>query len=162
MDGGEAESNFQTSRGGHLGSRALTDPSLQRTPMPLEFLGNPPVASDHQVRPFSPAVRAGDFVYVSGQVPAGDNGEIVAGGIEVQTRQVFANIRRVLALAGCTLEDVCKCTVWLDDARDFGAFNRVYMEQFPGPKPARSTTEARLMVDAKVEIEVVAWKPLGR
>ena len=49
--------------------------------MPLEFLGNPPVASDRQVRPFSPAVRAGEFVYVSGQVPAGDNGEIVAGSI---------------------------------------------------------------------------------
>ena len=129
--------------------------------MPLEFLGNPPLASDRQVRPFSPAVRAGDFVYVSGQVPADDKGEIVMGGIEAQTRQVFANIRSVLALAGCTLEDVCKCTVWLDDARDFGAFNRIYMEQFPGPKPARSTTEARLMVDAKVEIEVVAWKPVA-
>jgi enamine deaminase RidA (YjgF/YER057c/UK114 family) len=49
--------------------------------MPLEFLGNPPEASDRQVRPFSPAVRAGEFVYVSGQVPAGDNGEIVAGSI---------------------------------------------------------------------------------
>ena len=56
--------------------------------MPLEFLGNPPVASDQQPRPFSPAVRAGDFVYVSGQVPADDKGEIVQGGIEIQTRQV--------------------------------------------------------------------------
>nr|WP_316639574.1 RidA family protein [uncultured Roseateles sp.] len=127
--------------------------------MPLEFLGNPPLASDRQVRPFSPAVRAGDFVYVSGQVPANEAGEIVAGGIEAQTRQVFVNLKKVLALAGCTLDDVCKATVWLDDARDFGAFNRVYLEQFPGNKPARSTTEARLMVDAKVEIDVVAYKP---
>lgn len=128
--------------------------------MPLEFLGNPPVASDRQPRPFSPAVRAGDFVYVSGQVPANDAGEIVAGGIEAQTRQVFVNLQKVLALAGCTLADVCKATVWLDDARDFGAFNRVYLEHFNGgPAPARSTTEARLMVDAKVEIDVVAYKP---
>lgn len=127
--------------------------------MPLEFLGAPPIASDRQARPFSPAVRAGDFVYVSGQVPADANGEIVAGGIEVQTRQVMENLRQVLALAGCTLADVCKTTVWLNDARDFGAFNRIYMSYFGQNKPARSTTEARLMVDAKVEIDVVAYKP---
>jgi reactive intermediate/imine deaminase len=127
--------------------------------MPLEYLGQPPVASDRQARPFSPAVRAGDFVYVSGQVPGNEAGEIVAGGIEAQTRQVFANLKKVLALAGCTLEDVCKTTVWLHDARDFGAFNRVYLEFFPEHKPARSTVESRLMVDAKVEIDCVAYKP---
>ena len=116
--------------------------------MPLEYLGLPPNASDRQVRPFSPAVRAGDFIYVSGQVPANAEGEIVAGGIEVQTRQVMENLKAVLALADATFDDVCKTTVWLQDARDFGA-----------GKPARSTTEARLMVDAKVEIDVVAYKP---
>jgi len=125
----------------------------------LEYLGNPPIASDHQPRPFSPAVRAGDFVYVSGQVPGDEKGEIVQGGIEVQTRQVMKNIQAALALAGCTLDDVCKTTVWLQDARDFGSFNRVYMSYFTGGKPARSTTEARLMVDARVEIDVVAYKP---
>ena len=129
--------------------------------MPLEHLGNPPVASDRQPRPFSPAVRAGDFVYVSGQVPADDNGEIVAGGIEAQTHQVMKNLGKVLALAGCTLDDVCKATVWLQDARDFGSFNRVYMSYFGEGKPARSTTEARLMVDARVEIDVVAYKPVA-
>jgi reactive intermediate/imine deaminase len=127
--------------------------------MPLEHLGNPPVASDRQPRPFSPAVRAGDFVYVSGQVPADDNGEIVAGGIETQTHQVMKNLGKVLALAGCTLDDVCKATVWLQDARDFGSFNRIYMSYFGEKKPARSTTEARLMVDARLEIDVVAYKP---
>ena len=127
--------------------------------MPLEYLGVSPNASDRQIRPLSPAVRAGDFVYVSGQVPADAKGEIVAGGIEAQTRQVMENIKSALALAGATLEDVCKCTVWLHDARDFGAFNRVYMSYFNGNFPARSTTEARLMVDAKVEIDVVAYKP---
>lgn len=127
--------------------------------MPLEYLGVPPVASDRQARPFSPAVRAGDFIYVSGQVPADAQGEIVSGGIEAQTRQVMQNIQAALALAGATLDDVCKCTCWLDDARDFGAFNRIYMSYFPNGRPARSTTEARLMVDAKVEIDVVAYKP---
>ena len=127
--------------------------------MPLEHLGNPPVASDRQPRPFSPAVRAGDFVYVSGQVPADANGEIVVGGIEAQTHQVMKNLGAVLALAGCTLDDVCKSTVWLQDARDFGSFNRVYMTYFGEKKPARSTTEARLMVDARLEIDVVAYKP---
>jgi reactive intermediate/imine deaminase len=128
--------------------------------MPLEYLGGSPTASDRQVRPFSPAVRAGDFIYVSGQVPADSNGEIVAGGIEAQTRQVMENLKSVLALAGATLDDVCKSTVWLQDARDFGAFNRIYMSYFSAEgRPARSTTEARLMVDAKVEIDVVAYKP---
>jgi reactive intermediate/imine deaminase len=129
--------------------------------MPLEHFGNPPLASDRQPRPFSPAVRAGDFVYVSGQVPANENGEIVTGGIEVQTHQVMKNLQAVLALAGCTLDDVCKSTVWLQDARDFGSFNRIYMGYFGDKKPARSTTEARLMVDARVEIDVVAYKPKG-
>ena len=69
--------------------------------------------------------------------------------------------RDVCALAGCTLDDVCKTTVWLQDARDFGSFNRVYMSYFGDKKPARSTTEARLMVDARVEIDVVAYKPRG-
>jgi len=127
--------------------------------MPLEYLGAPPVASDRQARPFSPAVRAGDFIYVSGQVPANAEGEIVVGSIEAQTRQVMENLKKVLALAGATLDDVCKSTVWLQDARDFGAFNRIYMGYFGENKPARSTTEARLMVDAKVEIDVVAYKP---
>jgi len=129
--------------------------------MPLEYLGNPPLASDRQLRPFSPAVRAGDFVYVSGQVPANAEGEIVAVGIEAQTRQVMDNLKAALALAGATFDDVCKSNCWLADARDFGAFNRVYMSYFPQARPARSTTEARLMVDAKVEVDVVAYKPLA-
>jgi len=127
--------------------------------MPLEYLGAPPVASDRQARPFSPAVRAGDFIYVSGQVPADANGEIVVGGIEAQTRQVMENLLSVLALAGASFDDVCKSTVWLQDARDFGAFNRIYMSYFKNGRPARSTTEARLMVDAKVEIDMIAYKP---
>lgn len=127
----------------------------------LTFLGAEPTASDRQPRPLSPAVRAGDFVYVSGQVPVDASGQIVDGGIEAQTRQVFANLEAALALAGATLADVCKANVWLEDARDFGAFNRVYMGYFPAAKPARSTVESRLMIPAKVEIDVVAYRPVG-
>jgi reactive intermediate/imine deaminase len=126
----------------------------------LIHFGAEPTASDRQTRPLSPAVRAGDFIYVSGQVPVDAHGHIVDGGIEAQTRQVFANLEAALALAGATLADVCKTTVWLEDARDFGAFNRVYMDCLPGPKPARSTVESRLMIPAKVEIDAVAYRPL--
>lgn len=127
--------------------------------MTVEMLGQPPLASDRLARPLSPAVRAGDFVFVSGQVPTNDQGEVVAGGIEAQTRQVFARVQAALALANCTLDDVCKVSVWLDDARDFGSFNRVYLECFGDHRPARSTVRAELMIDAKVEIDVTAYKP---
>jgi reactive intermediate/imine deaminase len=127
--------------------------------MPLEYLDAAPLASDRQARPFSPAVRAGDFMQVSGEVPANADGEIVSGGIEAQTRQVMDNLQRVLALAGADFDDVCRCTRWLQDARDFGAFNRVSMSDFPNGRPARSTTQALLLVDAKVEIDEVAYRP---
>ncbi|SHG72384.1 RidA family protein [Pollutimonas bauzanensis] len=125
----------------------------------VELLGLAPAASDRLARPLSPAVRAGDFVFVSGQVPTDAQGQVVPGGIEAQTRQVFEHLKKALALAGCTVDDICKVNVWLEDARDFGSFNRVYMECLGGHRPARSTTEARLMIDAKVEIDVTAYKP---
>ena len=127
--------------------------------MSIEFLGSMGPGPGGQPLPFSPAVKAGPFVFVSGQVAMGEHGEIVPGGIEAQTRQVLKNVERALALAGCTVGDVVKVTVWLDDARDFWSFNRVYAEFFAGNKPARSTTQAKLMVDTKIEIEVIAYKP---
>ncbi|WP_045997984.1 RidA family protein [Loktanella sp. S4079] len=112
-----------------------------------------------QKRPFAKAVRAGDYVHVSGQVPTVD-GEVVSGGIVAQTEQVIANIKEVLALADCGFEDIVKVNCWLDDARDFSSFNAVFEKHFGPNPPARSTVESRLMVDAKVEIDVLAWKPL--
>ena len=109
--------------------------------------------------PLSPAVRAGDFVYLSGQVPTDANGSIVAGNIEVQTRQVMENVKAALALAGCTLDQVVKTLVILEDARDFGGFNKIYASHFAKEPPARTTLEARLMVDIKIEIEAVAYAP---
>lgn len=110
--------------------------------------------------PLSPAVRAGDSIYISGQVPTLPDGSVVPGGIEAQTRAVMENVAKALALAGAGLEDVVKTTVILADARDFGAFNKVYATYFPASPPARTTLEARLMIDIKVEIEAVAYKPL--
>ncbi|TPW30276.1 RidA family protein [Pararhizobium mangrovi] len=120
--------------------------------MPKQCFGNAPV-------PLSPAVRAGDFVYISGQTPAGPDGTIVVGGITEQTTQVMANVEAALKLAGCTLADIVKTTVWLEDARDFAAFNKVYGSCFPSDPPARTTVESRLMVDIKIEVEAVAYKP---
>ncbi|MBW8282797.1 MAG: RidA family protein [Rhizobium sp.] len=113
-----------------------------------------------QRRPFAKAVRAGDFVYVSGQVPTVD-GEVIVGNIVAQSEQVIANIKTVLALAGCTLEDVIKVNVWLDDARDFSSFNAVFQKHFIDHPPARSTVQSPMMVDVKVEMDVIAYKPLG-
>jgi len=107
----------------------------------------------------SPAVRAGDFVYVSGQVPVDSDGVVVQGGIAEQTDQVLRNIAAALALAECTMDDVVKTTVWLEDARDFGAFNAVYARHFPTNPPARTTVESRLMIDIKIEIEAIAYRP---
>lgn len=110
-------------------------------------------------RPFAKAVRAGDFVYVSGQVPAVD-GEIIDGGIVAQTKQVMENIIEVLALADCGLEHVVKVNCWLDDPRDFSSFNGVFEKYFSANPPARSTVQSALMVDAKVEMDVIAYKPV--
>lgn len=115
-------------------------------------------ASQPATLPFSAAVRAGDFVFVSGQVAKGDDGNIIPGGIEEHTRQTLRNVERALSLAGCTLRDVVKVTVWLQDAGDFARFNRVYAEFFPADRPARSTTQAKLVVDSRIEIEAVAMR----
>jgi reactive intermediate/imine deaminase len=109
--------------------------------------------------PLSPAVRTGDFVFVSGQVPVDAQGNIVPGGVKEQTRQVLENVKAALALAGATMEEVVKTTAWLEDARDFGAFNQVYASYFPKEPPARSTVESRLMISIKVEIEAIAYSP---
>lgn len=109
--------------------------------------------------PLSPAVRAGDFVYVSGQVPTGADGKVVAGGIAEQTRQVLENMKAALALAGAEMTDVVKCTVILTDVKEFAAFNTVYASYFPKDPPARTTLEAQLVIDIKVEIEAVAYRP---
>ena len=109
--------------------------------------------------PRSLATKAGGFVFVGGQVARDEDGKLMGEGIEAQTRQTMKNVAQALALAGCTLQDVVKTLVWLDDARDFDEFNRVYSEFFPGNKPTRSTIQAKNMRGTKIEIEVLAYRP---
>jgi 2-iminobutanoate/2-iminopropanoate deaminase len=107
---------------------------------------------------FSPAIITGDLVYTSGQIGIDSKtGQIVEGGIEAQTEQVFRNLEVVLAAAGSSIEHVVKATVFLADINDYNTMNELYKKHFKGDPPARSTVQvARLPRDAKIEIEVVA------
>jgi len=117
------------------------------------------VAKGQPGAPYSKAVRAGDFVYVSGQVPFRKDGTLVVGSIEEETTQVMENIKDALAEAGCAMDDVVKCTAWIDDARDFARFNKVYTSYFNEPLPTRSCVPCKLVITAKVEVEAIAYKP---
>ena len=92
--------------------------------------------------PFHPAVRAGDFIFISGQVPKDAEGIMFSGTIEDETRSCIEAVRRALKEAGADLEDVVKATVYLDDARDFGRYNGVFAKMFPNAALARTTVEA--------------------
>ncbi|MEI9903024.1 MAG: Rid family detoxifying hydrolase [Asticcacaulis sp.] len=127
--------------------------------MSIRRIGGSKAGSGGQMLPFSRATVAGGFVYVSGQVGMDETGEIVQGGIVAETRRTMDNIVAILAEAGCTLKDVVKANVWLDDTRDFAAFNRVYAGYFDGELPARSCVRSQIMIAARVEIDVIAYKP---
>ncbi|HEU0066942.1 MAG TPA: RidA family protein [Sphingomonas sp.] len=107
--------------------------------------------------PFARAVAADGWLFVSGQVPMVD-GEIIEGGIVAQCHQAIRNVLAILAEAGYGPEDVVRCGVWLDDARDFMSFNRVFMEYFRAHPPARACVVSSMVVDCKVEVDCVAWK----
>ena len=107
----------------------------------------------------SRAVRAGDMVYLTGQIPFRDGEPMTDGSIEDQTRVVLDLITETLAEAGCTRDDVVKAMVWLRDIEDFAGYNSVYGEYFPNDPPARSAVVSQLLVDVRIEIEVVAYSP---
>lgn len=113
------------------------------------------------IGPYSQAVRVGDLVFTAGQIPLDPaTGQLVAGGIEVQTRQALTNLSAVLEAAGTSLANALKTTVFLADMAEFKAMNGVYAEFFPAAPPARSTVQvAGLPLGARVEIEVVAVIP---
>ena len=104
--------------------------------------------------PYSPAVRAGDFIFVSGQVPP------EPGDIAHETRQVLNNVKIILEGCGSSLADVVKCSVFLADGQDFAAMNQVYAEFFGDAKPARSTVVTGFMIpNIRVEIDAIAYQP---
>ena len=111
------------------------------------------------IGPYSQAVRAGGFLYLSGQVPLDPKtGLLVAGGTAEQTRRVLDNLAAVLSAAGLGLADVVKTTVFMTDLGAFAEMNKVYAEAFPAPAPARATVQvSALPKGAQVEIEAVAW-----
>lgn len=125
----------------------MTDKTIISTPNAPKAIG-----------PYSQAVTANGFVYASGQIPVDPStGQLVADEIQTQTRQSLENVKAVLEAAGSDLSLVLKATVFLKDMADFAAMNAVYAEYFPNNPPARSTVQvAKLPLDARVEIEVVA------
>ena len=125
----------------------------------IERLSPPGVATPRG--PYSPAVRAGGFIYVSGQIPIDPvTNQTVLGDVKAETRQVLSNIKRILEGCGATMADVVKCGVFLADVNDFAAMNEVYAEFFGEAKPARTTiaVAALPLQGAKVEIDAVAYK----
>jgi len=110
--------------------------------------------------PYSPAVRAGDFLFVSGQGPVDQaTSQFSYGDIQHETRLVLGNIQRILEACGASMADVVKCSVFLRDGNDFQAMNAVYAEFFGDQKPARTTVEAKFADSKmKVEIDCIAYK----
>ncbi len=119
-----------------------------------------PIGKKNPNLPFHPAVRAGDYIFVSGQVAKDESGNMCVGNIEEETRWTLETVRRVLKEAGADLSDVVRMTVYLEDARDFGRYNRVFAEYFPNGGLARTTLEARAVIACKIEIDAIAYKPL--
>ena len=110
---------------------------------------------------YTPALRAGDFVYVSGQGPVDPvTDQLAPGDVEFQTRLTLSNILRILEAGGASVRDVVKCSVFLRDIADFPKMNRVYAEFFGDHKPARTTIEAKFhQAEMLVEIDCVAYQP---
>ena len=116
-----------------------------------------PIVINGRALSLSRAVRAGDMLYLTGQIPMKDGAPMTDGSIEEQTRSCIENIRETLVLAGCDLGDVVKTTVWLKDRKDFAGFNDTYGEYFQHEPPARTGLVCDFLVDIRVEIECVAY-----
>ena len=125
-----------------------------------EVIGGP-LEINGRVLSLSRAIRAGDFVFLTGQIPMRDGVPMTDGSIQDQTRVILEDITATLATADCTREDVVKAMVWLRERADFPGFNEIYGEYFPAEPPTRSAVVSDLLVDVRVEVEVVAYRPLG-
>jgi 2-iminobutanoate/2-iminopropanoate deaminase len=111
--------------------------------------------------PYSPAVRAGDFIFVAGQGPIDPvTNQMSYGDIKHETKLVLGNVRTILEGCGAAMSDVVKCSVFLSDGTDFGAMNEIYAQFFGDAKPARTTVESKFAdPKMKVEIDCIAYKP---
>ena len=126
--------------------------------MSKQIIGEPLIINGRKLS-LSRAVRAGDFVFLTGQVPMKNGAVVTDGSIEEQTRIVLDEIKKTLAEAGCELQDVVKSMVWLKNRDDFPGFNAIYGEYFPHEPPTRSAIVSDFLVDILVEVEVLAYKP---
>ena len=124
-----------------------------------QVIGEPLIINGRKLS-LSRAVRAGDFVFLTGQVPMQNGAPMTTGTIEEQTRAVLDEIKATLKLAGCELTDVVKAMVWLKDRSDFPGFNKTYAEYFPDAPQARSALVSDFLIDIRVEVEVIAYRPL--
>ena len=118
-----------------------------------------PLEIGGRVLSLSRAIRAGDFVFLTGQIPMQEGVPMTFGTVEDQTRAILDDITATLAEAGCSRDDVVKAMIWLRDRDDFPGFNAVYGEYFPHDPPTRSAVVSDLLVDVRVEVEVVAYRP---
>lgn len=110
--------------------------------------------------PFHPAVRAGDYIYVSGQVSKDENGNMLTGSIEVETEGTIKSIERIIAEEGATLKDAVRVTTYLEDMRDFGRYNAEFKKHFEGCVIARTTIQGSAAICVRVEMEAIIYKPL--
>jgi reactive intermediate/imine deaminase len=135
------------------GSVAADKPQFLNSPRALEL-----------DRPFSEAVRAGEFLFLSGQIgEVPETGKLAEGGIEAEARQALTNVKHVLEANGASLSDVVKCTVFLADIAEWPTFNGIYRQFFHKPYPARSALAASgLAMNARVEVECIAYVPPRR
>ncbi len=124
-----------------------------------QVIGGPLVIDGRELS-LSRAIRAGDFVFVTGQVPMHDGSPMTDGSIEDQTRACLDGLKEILDQAGCELSDVVKSMVWLKNREDFPGFNSVYAEYFPRQPPTRSALVSDFLIDILVEIECIAYKPV--
>ena len=110
--------------------------------------------------PYSPAVAAGQLVFVSGQVSVGDDGQLATDDFESQARRVYGGLRTLLEQAGCSMADVCQVSTYLVRREDFDAFNRIFEESFSAPYPARITLVSELIVPGLlIEATAIALRP---
>ena len=128
-------------------------------PNKKQVVGEPLVIGGRKLS-LSRAIQAGDFVFLTGQIPFKDGVPMTEGSIEDQTHAVLQDIEKTLKEAGCEMTDVVKAMVWLTDRADFPGFNSVYSEYFPHDPPARSAVVTDLLVDVRVEVEVIAYHPV--